>query len=495
MAGVMVAVVVLVGAVRLFRAGGSATAAKRVGEPAAMVAGLIVLPLILLFWGSESIVQETVARPRIDVETYGARLTDFVRPPNAGIWHELFGDFSWANVGGERMDFLGFSLMALAVVGLVLAWRLRRTLAERQRLLMVLALPLAFALIWFSLASPTTWFGSRISMPSGLIFDHFPYLRVYARFVAPIMVLTLALAALGLHLILRHRSITARLSVLSVAGILAVVDLAPTIPLQSAPPVEVGTAGPASVPTWQWLKTHDAGQIVYELPGVPNELLERYYLAGQILHGHPLLNGNLVPGQLASDFQHEVAGVTNPGTAGRLASAGIRLVAVEPWGYRFLGQAPLDPTKPPDGFLLVKLFGDGSAIWRVAAAPDDAVAVNRTGFWADQLIGGQVWRYMADAARVTIVARRPGTYRATFPARGFLPGAVYTLAVRGPDGSVRRVRVSRERTVALTLRMTGTRGDVTITNEGPPARRISVADGRVVSVQMGEWTLHRTGPA
>jgi hypothetical protein len=102
---------------------------------------------------------------------------------------------------------------------------------------------------------------------------------------------------------------------------------------------------------------------------------------------------------------------------------------------------------------------------------------------------------MADAARVTIVARRPGTYRATFRARGFLPGAVYTLAVRGPDGAVRRVRVSGERTVTLPLRMTGTRGDVTITNEGPPARRISVADGRVVSVQMGEWTLHRTGPA
>ena len=49
--------------------------------------------------------------------------------------------------------------------------------------------------------------------------------------------------------------------------------------------------------------------------------------------------------------------------------------------------------------------------------------------------------------------------------------------------------------MTLPVRMTGTRGDVTITNEGPPARRISVADGRIVSVQMGEWTLHRTGPA
>jgi hypothetical protein len=495
MAGIVVVVVLLAGGVRVVRARGAAAAARRLGEPLAMIGGLILLPLVLLFTSSETAVQETVARPRYDLEAYGARLTDYVRPPNAGIWHDLMGNFGWANVGGERMNFLGYSVIALALVGLVLGWRRRRTLRERQRLLLLLTVPLAFVLVWFSLASPSTWFGSRISMPSGLIFDHFPYLRVYARFVGPLMCLSLAVAAVGLYLLLRDRSITTRLSVLSVAGIVAVVELAPTIPLASAPPVEIGTAGPASVPTWQWLRTHAPGEIVYELPGVPNELLERYYLDGQILHGHPLLNGNLVAGQLATDFQREVGDVTVPGEAGRLASVGVRLVAMEPWGYRlFLKQEPLDPAKPPDGFLVVRTFGDGSAIWRVAAAPDDAVAVNRTGYWANEVIAGQVWRYMADSARTTIVARRPGTYRATLRARGFLPGVVYTLAIRGPDGSLRRVRVSSERTLTLTFRLTGTRGDVTITDEGPRARRISDIDGRIVSVQMGAWTLTRIGP-
>ncbi len=186
-------------------------------------------------------------------------------------------------------------------------------------------------------------------MPNALIFDYFPYLRVYARFVAPAMCVVLAMAAVGLWLLMRNRSITARLSVLSVVAILSFVDLAPTVPLGSAQPIPVEGRAPQDVPTWVWLKTHDPGQIVYETPGYPDELLERYYAYGQIVHDHPITNGTIVAGQLSTDFQLETADPRYPGTAARLASVGIPLVTSEPWGWRFMGLKPENARVPPPG--------------------------------------------------------------------------------------------------------------------------------------------------
>ncbi len=36
------------------------------------------------------------------------------------------------------------------------------------------------------------------------------------------------------------------------------------------------------------------------MPGRANEQIERYFMYGQLVHGHPILNGNLFPGQLGT---------------------------------------------------------------------------------------------------------------------------------------------------------------------------------------------------
>jgi len=496
MGAVVVAVFVIAAAIRLWRRWGLGTAARRVGEGIGAVAVIVLLPIGLLFASSSGAIEATIERSRFELDAYGARITDYVLPPAAGIWHELLGTFSWSNPGGERMNFVGWVTIILAIVALVLGWRLRDRLSGRQRLLLVIGPPLVLVLMWFSLALPTKWYGVEIPVPSDWIFDSFPYLRGYARFVAPVMCVLLAMGAVGLWLLMRGRSVTARLSIASVALILLFLDLAPTVPLRSAEPVLLGSPPGEQLPAWEWLRGREPGAIVFEMPGQPNELVERYYQWGQINHRHPITNGNSTRGQLGPDFQVENAAPSYPVTPQNLAAMGIRLVTIEPFGYGLLRQPVPDVRRPPPGFVVAKVFADGSAVWRVAAAPADAVAVRRNDWWwAPELEVGGVWRWMREDAKVTIVPRdgRTGVYRARFRARGYIPGAVYTLAIRSPDGFVDRVRVGPkpEQSVTATIHVTDPRTDVYIRNEGPAARQRSETDTRVVSVQMTAWEMRR----
>ena len=151
----------VVGAIRVLRAQGLRTALARLGEAVGAIVVLVGLPLLALLAWSSGAVDATIERNREELGLYGARLTDYVLPPNAGLWHDLLGDFSWSNPGGERMNFMGWSVIALAIIGLVLTWRWRASVPLRVRLLLVAAVPTAFVLIWFSLATPTRWFGPR----------------------------------------------------------------------------------------------------------------------------------------------------------------------------------------------------------------------------------------------------------------------------------------------------------------------------------------------
>jgi hypothetical protein len=496
MGAVTVAVFMIAAVVRLWRGGGLQVAARRVGEALAAVVVIVLIPIGLLFASSSGSIESTIERNRFELDIYGARITDYVLPPDAGIWRALLGTFSWSNPGGERMNFVGWVTIILAIVALVLGWRLRGRLSGRQRLLLAIGPPLVLVLMWFSLALPTHWFGVEIPVPSDWIFDSFPYLRGYARFVAPVMCVLLAMGAVGLWLLMRGRSVTTRLSIASTALILLFLDLAPTVPLHSAEPVQLGSPPTDELPTWTWLKGHEPGAIVFEMPGGPNELAERYYQWGQITHRHPITNGNSVRGQLGPDFQVENAAPYYPGTPQNLSSLGIDLVTIEPFAYTLVGQPVPDIRHPSPGYVVVRTFADGSAIWRVTAAPAQAVAVRRNDWWwPPEPEIGAVWRWMKDVAKVTVVPHdgRTGVYRATFKARGSLPLVVYTLAIRSPDGFVDRVRVgpAKEQTITATIHVTDPRTDIYIQNEGPSAREKAPGDPRIVSVQMTAWDVRR----
>lgn len=505
MGAVMAAVIVAVGAVMTLRRSGLRPAAAAVGWTAGWAVVLVALPLGILLGAAKGAVDTSLTRSIGDLELYGARITDYLVPSMHNAFFAGFtGTETWLGLGspgGERTAFVGYGTMLLAVIGLVMCARRWGATPSRHRTAVIAAVPLVLVLVLFSLASPTRWFGMEISMPSSLVFDALPYLRVYARFAVTVMAVLLVVAAIGLAGLMRGRSITTKLSVVSVALIVSALELpvgSPVAPfLTSAPPVLVNGATADEVPTWAWLRDTDPGEIVYEQPGLPNELIERYYMYGQLVHGQSITNGSLVTGSIAWDFMAANGVVTWPGVPERLAALRIGLVTINPWAYAMAGLPAPDPASPPPGFTVVRRFGDGSAVWRVAARPDGAVAIPRLeGWWAPELIEGGVWRYMARRARVTVVAPTAGEYRVSFRARGWRGdrGERYGLTVRGRGEELTRATVGPEREVSFTVSLPAGRSELRVVSSRP-ARVIGGGDLRRVTMQMSDWTLSRVTPA
>jgi hypothetical protein len=492
---VMLVVIGAVGLLVLWRRAGFRAAVVPVAQVAGWVVLIVALPLLLLQRSGEGALDTTLARDPIELELYGARITDYLLP-NAD--HSFFGGVvgasEWASIGGpggERTVFVGYLTMLLALAAYVIAWRRRDLLTGRTRALLMLGAPLVVALVLFSLASPTRWFGLELTMPSQLIFDAVPYLRAFARFGAAVMAVLLVLAALGLRGILRGRTPLVSACLLSVAFIWSFAELpngSPGGPLvSSAPPVLVNGRQAGEVPTWTWLRDRGGDEIVYEQPGTPNEATERYFMYGQLVHGQPILNGSLGTSSIASDFMRANPDPTWPGTAEHLASLGVGLVTINPWAYAILGAPAPDVHAPPPGYRRLVSFPDGSGVWAVTAPDTGAVAIARQGWWDPQYIEGRVWRWMHKKARVTLYAREAGRYRLSFDVRGGF-GRRYVMTIRQGDEVVGRFTVRDQRNVVLPVDLEEGANDVWIESDLPP-RQIGPEDLRIVTVQTTPWEL------
>ncbi len=498
---VMVGVIVCVGAVVIVRR----TGIRRVPMPVVQVGvwalALVVVPLLVLQSSSKGALDTSLGRSRIELELYGAHIRDYLLPAaDNSFFSGLVGADAWASIGspgGERTAFVGFGTIVLAAIGYFLGIRHRERLGRRLRLVLLTAAPLLVVLVVFSLASPTVILGHRVTMPSSLVYDAAPYLRVFARFAAPVMAVLLVVAALGLRELIRNRSDLVRVSVVAVVFIVSALELPNGAPagavVTSAPPVIVNGQTAGEVPSWAWLADNRRGAIVYEQPGVPNEALERYFMYGQTVHGHPITNGSLAVGSLATDFMRANQDITWPGVPGRLAGLGIGLVTVNPWFYGMLGLTPPDVGAPPEGLRVLRRFDDGSAVWEVTAAAPDAVAIPRPeGWWDPELIDGRVWRWMHKRARTTVVAREGGAYVLRFRARGGF-GRTYRLTITGPGGTIGSAVVGpRTRVVSMRLSLPAGQSDLWSVSDRAP-KHLSATDLRAVTIQLTDWTLTRVG--
>jgi hypothetical protein len=497
MGTIMGAVALVVGLWRLTSTEGFRQAIQRVAIAAGISVLIVGIPLAAVFLSGRGAAAESFSRNRVELQLYGASAKDYVWPSFDSTLLQGI-DSNWASrasPGGERVDFLGWLTLGLAVVACVLAIVAWRRFPSRQRAAFALAAPLVPVLAWFSLADPTVWFGVRIPTPSGWLFDLLPYLRAYARFVASVMAAIVVVAAIGLGGLLRGRSQLARNSILAAALVVSAVELPTAIPVPTGVPMAIAGRAPESVATWRWLRDHPGNQIVYEAPAWPSEALNRFFMWGQMVHGHPIANGTLITHNLSFDYLQTVGDPRIPRAAETLASVGIRLVAVEPWAYNMLGIPPPDSRHPPHGFRLVRAFGDGSAIWRVTARPADAVAIPRgEGWWDPQTHDGALWRWMKDDARVTLDARSAGTYRISFPAHGLLRGRRYRLSLEAPGRPPVALSVGTAvRPVTAKLRLRKGLQDVHLRDLGPAPRQINAQDPRIVSVETAGWTLTRSG--
>ena len=493
MALVAAGVTLLVGLVLAWRQSGVRTAAIRIGEALAALVVIVGVPLALIIGSTRGVAEGIVTRQRVELELYGAHVGDYFKPlPGQYLMSGIFGSADhWPVVspGGERIAFLGWSVLALAVIGLVLAWRHRRALTQRERVGMVLVIPLALAMGIFSLASPTRVFGQAISMPSSLVFDYLPFLRVYARFSLFVMAAVLVIAAMGLSLLIRNRSVTWRTSIVSIALILTAMELPLSLPIGTGVPFIVNGHGPESVPTWQWLAQHDRSAAAIETPAFPNEVLDRQFLYGQLVHGHPLANGGLNEPGAATDFGREYGNPLFPDTPGVYATAGIKYVVINRWAWQQAGIPAPAPSQPPAGYRLVRTFPDGSGIWQVTAPARKALAFPSTGWWDPETISGVRWRYMKDAAAYTAYAPRAVRVTIRFQAQGFLPNEIYGLRIVAPDGTAQSHRVAGLRSITMHASLPAGKSTFRLMASGAAPRQVSTTDLRIVTVRVSEWTI------
>lgn len=499
MAMLIVTVGVTTGVVQGARAGGGREAGRRCLQVGAPMAALVLVPLAALFLSARGAVSDTFGRSRIELEVYGARVRDYLVPDSGHeVFRALFGDGRWAGLGGpggERADFVGYLTLSLAAVAVAAGIRGWAALPPRVRLALASAGPMVLVLGWFSLATPTRWAGVTIPTPSGLVFDLAPFLRVYSRFAVAVTAILIVVAAVGLAHLVQRLPRPAALGALAVALTISALELPPGagVPLPSGPPLTLAGLVPDDVPAWAWLRDEaprDALVITY--PAGADELLERYHMHGQLVHGRSIVNGDPVGRGIGSDVTTGVARPDAPMAARRLRALGVDLVAVIPLLSSVTGAPAPDPYRPPDGFRLIRVFPDGSAMWTITARPLDAVALfQRSSWWPPQRRGGRETRLMRETARMWVHAPDDGAYRVAFTARSRPETVRRRLVLSGPGGWRRQVDVGAERRVELEVRLRSGRNDFTLVNAGAPATPLRAGDPRIASLQVSLWELTR----
>lgn len=446
--GLMATVVLLVvcggGIVRIARSAGMRAAGRDGGMLAGLALLIVLAPVGLIGRSATDETASGISRQVIDLDNFGARLTDFITPPaNSFLIRGINPTWAGSGAGGDERTvlYVGITTIILAIIGAVVTWRATGALGARWRLATRTAAVLVVVLAWFSLASPTTWMGINVPVPSLWIWEAQPQFRVFARFAAPLMCALLVLGALGIRWIAARSTVLWRTSIIAAAMVITFADLATTLPTPSAPPVTAAGQAPDDVPAWQWLRARDDGSAIVQYPTIPEEYLpageslERIYAYGQTIHGHPSVNGALFPGQRSFDFLAQVSDPSRPGAAVDLATAGVRWAVVNPWGYSSLGrETPFAVTSPPPGFSVEKTFPDGTAIWRVTATPRQGLVLFRPpGFGWGIATGGTTWHALQEpAGQVTVLARTEDRYRITLTLRGLDPGEVSARAGGSP---------------------------------------------------------------
>jgi hypothetical protein len=279
--------------------------------------------------------------------------------------------------------------MALGIAWVVIARREWLRLPQRLRLTSILAGPLLAVLVLFSFSSPYKLGPLSAPMPSRAIFAAVPFLRAYARFGAPALLVLVAVAALSVDWLVGRTTRTKGLALGAIFIAITAVELPISLPIASGPPLVVN--GPESAPAstfavWHWLAAQTPKGILIELPTSSIQrqpfkgLIDRIWMYGQTVHGWPIANGQLDESTIASPFGRLVGNPLTPFAAVNLATVGVQVVVVHPWAYRRAGLVPPNTAHPPSGFVLERQYPDGTAVWRVIAAPRPGIAIPYNGF-------------------------------------------------------------------------------------------------------------------
>lgn len=486
--GLMAVVIVLVicgwGVISLRRRRGWRPVARAGGMLAGLLGLLVLLPVAISVASSGV---PTPARSSAELADFGARPADYLVPPPGG-WLARGVDAAWTgrldSTGEQLILYVGISVLAVALAAMLIAWWRPGLLASARAVSAArIGSVLAAVLAWFSLAWPIGLGPVPIPVPSIVVWQVFPEVRAFARFGAPLLVVLLAVGALAIAALARRGGPVWRHSIIAAALVITGADLMTALPVTTSPPATADSQAPTDRQAWAWLRDERHPGAVVEYPTGPYryvpelEQTRHVWQVGQMIHGRPVLNGFGPMGQLldrrAIDLAQQVGNPAMPGAAQDLATSGVGFATVNPWAYgQYRQGTPPNTTQPPAGFALAATFADGTAIWRVTAAPAPVLAVFRQpGFAAPEDRDGRAWHPMAaPVAQVTTWAPARGTHTLEFPV-STPPGASVSATVRGAPAATVRVVPGA---IRITMR-TGPGGRDIRVSATPPA---GVAIGR-----------------
>jgi hypothetical protein len=305
----------------------------------------------------------------------------------------------------------------------------------------------------------------------------------------------ICLAAIGLHLALRRQRLSIVAAVITGAIALSVYELPPGggLPLQSDPPVVVAGVPAEDAPLWKWLRDEvPDDSTIQAFPAYPNESIERFHMYGQTVHALAITNGDAQSTGIGSDTTSSIADPRWAGAARALRTLGVDYVTIMPELYAELGVGQPDVHHPPAGFRVARVFPDGTAVWRVTAAPRDGLGIfQRDLWWTPTQRSGRSWRYMRDEGVVHLYVPVAGHYRLTFGARS--AAAPRPMVVDLPDNQTLRATVGPEREVATAVGLPAGRSDIKIQNPGYAADHIPSGDPRAWSFEISDLSLTRLG--
>lgn len=422
-----------------------------------------------------------------ELRIWGARLWEYVLPSYRNpFFDDDFGGWLLRHLHGsnpsETTLFVGWLTLALAAAWLTAALVSRGRLSLERRYVAVAFPALVAVAVLFSLPSPLTAGGS-VPGPARLLWELSPQFRVSSRFGVLAMAALVPVAALGLEAVRRRLTVSWPSPVVRHAVSVAVCALAVALSVAelAVSPIFFSTPAGPPPPEYEQLQKTRAG-IVAEYPlARAIELITYDYLFLQRYHGRPLLNG-APDGTFSDAVRQVVVDPAAPGTAEALAALGVTAAIVRPSTYVFTGGGAA-PMQLGRGYRHIGRSPTGTSVWEVVADPAPALAVFTEGFWsAETPPGGATARWMtSDRARIDLVARRAGTYRARFFVSSYAQPR--KLEIRGRDRSTSFV-VGSGRNIVLPLRLPRGRSSLELTSLPGPQ---PVPDGRTVALSMSNW--------
>jgi hypothetical protein len=417
--------------------------------------------------------------------TFGARWYEYVIPDSRSI---LFGAdtraFFASHLHGsnpaEATLYIGLSLGALVICGIVAAWRGR--LKPGARLPFVVCGALLFgAGVWASLPVDvgTGHLGLGIKLPTlaGFVSDFTGNWRVFSRFVVVALVGWLLMAAGGLAWIARGSGIR-RIVILTVAAAIITVDL--------YIPGEVKSFSIGAPQIAAAIHRLPPGSMA-QYPLVRGEIDGYAPLFNQPYYGRPVLNGFDEQPEEALDSQ--LQNLSQASTVQDLALLKIRYVLDidEP----LAGTVPPGPASPLMRPIASGMYGPWKAtVFEVSPQKGDvAIATPGVGFSAPERLGSNSWQWMtAVEGKIDILSHCSGSCRGHIEFELAAFGPSRTVIFRAQGGRLlMHININKKQPVSIPVDASQTTSITLRATPGPiPIARLvpGSTDPRSVSIQV-----------